>query len=97
MRNDVKGFWYWSAVYAQLNDTHLTEVLAEREGIEVSRETVRRLRRESGQGRSGGAERPSIGSVGSGWLRREVWCFGTGVPMPGLARNIPMLFDGGDG
>ena len=37
-------------VYAQLNDTHLTEVLTEREGIEVSRETVRRLRRGSGQG-----------------------------------------------
>ena len=35
--------------YALFNDTHFTELLAEREGIEVSRETVRQWRREGGQ------------------------------------------------
>jgi transposase len=36
-------------LYKDFNDTHLTEVLSEREGIELSRETVRRLRRGAGQ------------------------------------------------
>ncbi len=31
--------------YKDLNDTHFTEMLAEREGIDISRETVRRIRR----------------------------------------------------
>ena len=31
--------------YSSLNDTHFTEMLAEREGITISRETVRRIRR----------------------------------------------------
>lgn len=35
--------------YANSNDSHFTELLMEREGIEVSRETVRKLRRSSGQ------------------------------------------------
>lgn len=34
--------------YAGLNDTHLTEKLAECEGINLSRSTVRRIRREAG-------------------------------------------------
>lgn len=36
--------------YAGFNDHHATEMLAEREGIHLSRETVRRLRREAGIG-----------------------------------------------
>ncbi len=35
--------------YANCNDSHFTELLIEREGIEVSRETVRKIRRSSGQ------------------------------------------------
>ena len=34
--------------YAGLNDTHLSELLAEEEGIILSRHTVRRLRRAAG-------------------------------------------------
>lgn len=34
--------------YADFNDTHFTELLAEREGLHVSREAVRRWRREAG-------------------------------------------------
>jgi transposase len=34
--------------YADFNDTHFTEMLAEREGLKVSRETVRRWRRQAG-------------------------------------------------
>ena len=34
--------------YAMLNDTHFTEVLSEREGIDISRQTVRSLRRQAG-------------------------------------------------
>jgi len=37
-------------LYGEFNDTHLSEVLSEREGIVLSRETVRRLRRGVGQG-----------------------------------------------
>jgi|MudIll2142460700_1097286.scaffolds.fasta_scaffold94504_1 transposase len=36
--------------YFDFNDTHFTELLAEREGILLSRETVRRWRREAGLG-----------------------------------------------
>ena len=36
-------------LYKEFNDTHLTEVLSEREGVDLSRETVRRLRRGAGQ------------------------------------------------
>ena len=35
--------------YAESNDSHFTEMLSEREGITVSRETVRKIRRGSGQ------------------------------------------------
>ncbi len=34
--------------YADFNDTHFTEMLAQREGLKVSRETVRRWRRQAG-------------------------------------------------
>ena len=34
--------------YAQFNDTHFTEMLVEREGISLSRETVRKIRRVDG-------------------------------------------------
>ena len=37
-------------VYWDFNDTHFTEKLQEREGIDLNRETVRRLRREAGIG-----------------------------------------------
>jgi transposase len=37
-------------VYWDFNDTHFTEKLRECEGVEVSRETVRKLRRQSGMG-----------------------------------------------
>ena len=35
-------------VYSQFNDTHFTEMLVERENIQLSRETVRKIRREQG-------------------------------------------------
>jgi len=75
-------------LYGEFNDTHLTEVLSEREGIVLSRETVRRLRRGVGQGRNVGAEPLGIGSVGNGWPRRGRWYSGTALPMPGWARSI---------
>ena len=37
-------------VYASFNDTHFTEALADREGIRVSREKVRRILRSAGRG-----------------------------------------------
>jgi len=37
-------------VYAQFNDTHFVEMLAEREGLRIGRETVRRWLREAGIG-----------------------------------------------
>ena len=36
--------------YSNFNDTHFTEMLVEREGVTVSRETVRRLLRSAGRG-----------------------------------------------
>ena len=37
-------------VYGEFNDQHFTEKLAEAEGIEISRETVRKIRRAAGMG-----------------------------------------------
>jgi len=58
-------------VYAQFNDTHFVEMLAEREGLRIGRETVRRWLREAGIGpkrrrrppkhRSRRPRRPEIG------------------------------------
>jgi transposase len=58
-------------VYAQFNDTHFVEMLAEREGLRIGRETVRRWLREAGirpkrrrrppQHRSRRPRRPQIG------------------------------------
>jgi transposase len=58
-------------VYAQFNDTHFVEMLAEREGLRIGRETVRRWLREAGirpkrrrrppQHRSRRSRRPQLG------------------------------------
>ena len=37
-------------VYGEFNDQHFTEKLADEEGIEVSREMVRKIRRGAGMG-----------------------------------------------
>ena len=75
-------------LYGEFNETHLTEVLPEREGIVLSRETVRRLRRGVGQGRNVGAEPLGIGSVGNGWPRRGRWYSGTDLPIDGWVSSI---------
>src|SRR4030067_1936681 len=38
-----------SGKYAECNDSHFTEMLKEREGIIISRESIRKLRRSNGQ------------------------------------------------
>jgi transposase len=73
--------------YRGLNDTHLTEKLKEKEKIEVSRATVRRVLREAGLLRSGSAVSSATISAASAKPRRDLCCCGTGVLTAGLERS----------
>ena len=52
--------------YPDTNDTHFTELLREREGIDLGRETVRRILRAHGFRRSEDAVPPNTAAGGSG-------------------------------
>ena len=56
--------------YAGFNHTHLTEMLAEREGIRLSRSTIRRVLLAGGTGVPVDAEPPSTAAGGSAIPRR---------------------------
>ena len=59
------------AKYAGLNDTHLREVLEEREGMVLSRSTVRRLRLEAGLRPTAGRDRRPTASDGNAGPGRD--------------------------
>lgn len=70
-------------VYAGLNHTHLTEMLAEREGIGLSRSTMRRILLAGVSGVPVAAELPSTAADGSGIPRRGCCCRSMGAAMTG--------------
>jgi hypothetical protein len=77
--------------YAGFNDTHLCEKLAEREGVEVSRETVRRVpraariaspqRRRAKKYRARRERRPRLGEMALADASRHNWLEGRGPAM----------------
>jgi transposase len=76
-------------VYGEFNDQHFTEKLAEEEGIEVSRETVRKIRRGAGMGpkrkRRGQKHRKRRErKAQEGWM--VLW---DGSPHPWFGQNRP--------
>jgi hypothetical protein len=76
-------------VYGEFNDQHFTEKLAEEEGIEVSRETVRKIRRAAGMGpkrkRRGKKHRKRRErKAQEGWM--VLW---DGSPHPWFGPNLP--------
>jgi transposase len=76
-------------VYGEFNDQHFTEKLAEEEGIEVSRETVRKIRRAAGVGpkrkRRGKKHRKRRErKAQEGWM--VLW---DGSPHPWFGPNLP--------
>ena len=76
-------------VYGEFNDQHFTEKLAEEEGIEVSRETVRMIRRAAGIGpkrkrRSKKHRKRRERRAQEGWM--VLW---DGSPHPWFGPNLP--------
>ena len=70
--------------YAGANHTHLTELLQEREGIDLSRPTVRRILTKAGIGSPLAAAAPSSTVSGAGAChRRACWCRSTAASTPG--------------
>ena len=71
--------------YEGANHTHFTELLQEREGIDLSRPTVRRILTKAGIGSPAvGAHRSTV-SGDSGCPRPGCWCSWTAAFTPGLA------------
>ena len=70
--------------YAGANHTHLTELLREREGIDLSRPTLRRILTKAGIGSVLAAAAPSNTGSGAGACpRRACWCRSTAAAIPG--------------
>jgi len=72
--------------YGDFNDMHFTEKLSEEHQIELSRETVRKLRRKAGVAPKRRRRAPGHRKRRSGRLRRGRWCFGMEVPITGWVR-----------
>ena len=83
-------------VYGEFNDQRFTEKLAEEEGIEVSRETVRKIRRAAGMGpkrkRRGKKHRKRRERKAPGWLNGSL---GWQPPPLVRARSSSLLFNDG--
>ncbi len=69
--------------YAGANHTHLTELLREREGIDLSRPTVRRILVKAGIGSPRAAAPSSTVSGAGACHRRACWCRSTAASTPG--------------
>ena len=69
--------------YAGANHTHLTELLREREGIDLSRPTVRRILVKAGIGSPRDAAPSSTVSGAGARHRRACWCRSTAASTPG--------------
>ena len=78
-----------STTYAGANHTHLTELLRDREGIDLSRPTVRRILTKAAFPAHATGVRPSIGCGGSGCPRLGCWCRSTAVSTGGWAITVP--------
>ncbi|MXZ91542.1 MAG: helix-turn-helix domain-containing protein [Acidimicrobiia bacterium] len=78
-----------STTYAGANHTHLTELLREREGIDLSRPTVRRILTRAGISSPRHRRPPNTGCAGSGCPRRGCWCRSTAVSTGGWATTVP--------
>ena len=79
-----------SATYAGANQTHLAELLRDREGIDLSRRTVHRILTRAGIP-SPRKRRPprDTGCDGSGCRRKACWCRLTAAIIPGWGMETP--------
>ena len=81
-----------STTHAGANQTHLAELLRDREGIDLSRRTVHRILTGRAFPARGNAGRPDIGCDGRECPRKACWCRLTAVFIGGWvskARNSP--------
>ena len=72
-----------STTYAGANHTHLTELLRDREGIDLSRPTVRRILTRAGIPSPPTGVRPNTGCEGNECPRLGCWCRPTAVSTGG--------------
>ena len=72
-----------STDYAGANHTHLTELLREREGIDLSRPTVRRILVKAGIGSPRSRRSSSTECAGGGCPKRECCCRSTAATTAG--------------
>ena len=78
--------------YTGANHTHLTELLREREGIDLSRPTVRRILTRAGIGSPRSLVAPhSTGFGGDACPRRACWCRSTAVTTTGSKSGARIL------
>ena len=75
--------------YHGVNHTHFTELLAEREGIVLSRSTVRRLLVGAGLTSPGIADHLAIGIAVSACPRKGCWCRLTAATTNGSEKMAP--------
>ncbi len=69
--------------YGEINDSHFAELLAEREGIVISRESLRGILRASGIASRVGDGRRGTGAVARGWRPRGSSSSSTGAGTTG--------------
>ena len=77
--------------YAGTIHTHLTELLQEHDGIDLSRPTVRRILANAGIGSPRSSRRNSIGCAAGGCPRRGCSCRSTAAITIGSGRKGPSL------
>lgn len=75
--------------YAGANHSHSTELQREREGIDLSRPTVRRILVKADIGSPGAAVPSSTISGGDACLRRACWCRSTAASTSGWRTRDP--------
>ncbi len=76
-------------VYGEFSDQRFTEKLDDGEGIEVSRETVRKIQRGAGIGPKRKRRGKKHASVGTAKPRRGGGPFGMGAPYPWFGPDLP--------
>ena len=75
--------------YQGANHTHFTELLSEREGIDLSGPTVRRILTKAGNGVPAVGTRRNTVSAARGCPRRGCWCNWTAASTPGWRTGAP--------
>ena len=75
--------------YGEINNSHFCELLAEREGIVLSRESLRQILRAVGSRARAAGARPSTAVAARGWLPRDCCSSSTAAATTGSKVAVP--------